>query len=289
MSRFFTTGSDSESESSLSGEELVTKPVGGNYGKQPLLLSEDEEDTKRVVRSAKDKRFEELTNLIRTIRNAMKIRDVTKCLEEFELLGKAYGKAKSIVDKEGVPRFYIRILADLEDYLNELWEDKEGKKKMNKNNAKALSTLRQKIRKYNRDFESHITNYKQNPEQSADEDAEKNEEDSEGSSDEDEDEDGVSAAAFLKKKAEAPSGESRKFLKRWRTKTRIRRTRKMTKSGTPVPRLQIRTQRRKKGNKPHWPPDSLKGPHHRGGQEGRREETGGQSQEEARQEVEAPG
>lgn len=214
MSRFFTTGSDSESESSLSGEELVTKPVGGNYGKQPLLLSEDEEDTKRVVRSAKDKRFEELTNLIRTIRNAMKIRDVTKCLEEFELLGKAYGKAKSIVDKEGVPRFYIRILADLEDYLNELWEDKEGKKKMNKNNAKALSTLRQKIRKYNRDFESHITNYKQNPEQSADEDAEKNEEDSEGSSDEDEDDDGVSAAAFLKKKSEAPSGESRKFLKK---------------------------------------------------------------------------
>lgn len=50
----------------------------------------------------------------------MKIRDVTKCLEEFELLGKAYGKAKSIVDKEGVPRFYIRILADLEDYLNEV-------------------------------------------------------------------------------------------------------------------------------------------------------------------------
>uniref|UniRef100_A0A8D0Y9K9 Eukaryotic translation initiation factor 3 subunit C n=1 Tax=Sus scrofa TaxID=9823 RepID=A0A8D0Y9K9_PIG len=164
--------------------------------------------------SAKDKRFEELTNLIRTIRNAMKIRDVTKCLEEFELLGKAYGKAKSIVDKEGVPRFYIRILADLEDYLNELWEDKEGKKKMNKNNAKALSTLRQKIRKYNRDFESHITNYKQNPEQSADEDAEKNEEDSEGSSDEDEDDDGVSAATFLKKKSEAPSGESRKFLKK---------------------------------------------------------------------------
>lgn len=191
------------------------------------MLSEDEEDTKRVVRSAKDKRcgqnpadgparvpvippgrgrgaddsapsppprdrFEELTNLIKTIRNAMKIRDVTKCLEEFELLGKAYGKAKSIVDKEGVPRFYVRILADLEDYLNEvreggaaegagprggrgrgaelgpvvppapqLWEDKEGKKKMNKNNAKALSTLRQKIRKYNRDYETHIANYKQ--------------------------------------------------------------------------------------------------------------------------------
>ena len=55
-------------------------------------------------------RFEELTNLIRTIRNAMKIRDVTKCLEEFELLGKAYGKAKSIVDKEGVPQAYNHLL-----------------------------------------------------------------------------------------------------------------------------------------------------------------------------------
>uniref|UniRef100_A0A2K5R3G1 Eukaryotic translation initiation factor 3 subunit C n=1 Tax=Cebus imitator TaxID=2715852 RepID=A0A2K5R3G1_CEBIM len=183
MSWFFTTGSDSESKSSLCGEELVTKPVRGNYGKQPLLLSEDDEDTKRA-----DKKFEELTNLIRTICNAMKIRDVTKCLEEFELLGKAYGKAKSIVDKEGVPRFYICNLADLEDYLNELWEDREGKKI---NNAKALSTLCWKIRKYNCDFESHITSYKQNPEQSADEDAEKNE-DSE----------------------DAPSGESRKFLKK---------------------------------------------------------------------------
>ncbi|XP_053871097.1 eukaryotic translation initiation factor 3 subunit C [Malaclemys terrapin pileata] len=214
MSRFFTTGSDSESESSLSGDELVPKPVGGNYSK-PIVLSEDEEDTKRVVRSAKDKRFEELTNLIKTIRNAMKIRDVTKCLEEFELLGKAYGKAKSIVDKEGVPRFYVRILADLEQYLNELWEDKEGKKKMNKNNAKALSTLRQKIRKYNRDYESQISSYRQNPEQSADEDEERKSDDSEGSSSSEDDDDGegMSAAAFLKKKE--PSGESRsKFLKK---------------------------------------------------------------------------
>lgn len=32
---------------------------------------------------------------------------------------------------------------------------------MNKNNAKALSTLRQKIRKYNRDYESEIAAYKE--------------------------------------------------------------------------------------------------------------------------------
>ncbi|XP_014118015.1 eukaryotic translation initiation factor 3 subunit C-like, partial [Molothrus aeneus] len=91
----------------------------------------------------------------------MKIRDVSRCLEEFELLGRAWAKAKGVVDRDGVPRFYLRILADLEDYLNELWEDKEGKKKMNKNNAKALSSLRQKLRKYNRDYEGQIAAYRQ--------------------------------------------------------------------------------------------------------------------------------
>ncbi|XP_053551013.1 eukaryotic translation initiation factor 3 subunit C-like protein [Bombina bombina] len=216
MSRFFATGSDSESESSLSGDEILAKPVGGGtFGKQPLLLSDDEEDTKRVVRSAKDKRFEELTNIIKTIRNAMKIRDMSKCLEEFELLVKAYLKAKNIVDKEGVPRFYIRVLSDLDDYLTELWEDKEGKKKMNKNNAKALSTLRQKLRKYNRDFEASITAYKQNPEESADEDQEKDDDDSEvSSSSDDEQDEGMSASKFLKKVESAPPDARNKFLKK---------------------------------------------------------------------------
>uniref|UniRef100_A0A3B3ZP48 Eukaryotic translation initiation factor 3 subunit C n=1 Tax=Periophthalmus magnuspinnatus TaxID=409849 RepID=A0A3B3ZP48_9GOBI len=160
MSRFFATGSDSESEESSSADEIAPKAPGTTF-KPALLLSDDEEDTKRVVRSAKDKRFEELTNLIKTIRNAMKIRDMSKCLEEFEQLCRAFTKSKNIVDKEGVPSFYIRLLADLEDYLNQLWEDKEGKKKMNKNNAKALSTLRQKIRKYNRDYETEIVSYKE--------------------------------------------------------------------------------------------------------------------------------
>uniref|UniRef100_A0A674P2U5 Eukaryotic translation initiation factor 3 subunit C n=1 Tax=Takifugu rubripes TaxID=31033 RepID=A0A674P2U5_TAKRU len=160
MSRFFATGSDSESEESSSADEITPKATGTPF-KQALLLSDDEEDTKRVVRSAKDKRFEELTNIIKTIRNAMKIRDMAKCLEEFEQLCRAFLKSKNIVDKEGIPPFYIRLLADLEDYLNQLWEDKEGKKKMNKNNAKALSTLRQKIRKYNRDYENEIASYKE--------------------------------------------------------------------------------------------------------------------------------
>eukprot|EP00063_Salmo_salar_P039924 XP_014014759.1 PREDICTED: eukaryotic translation initiation factor 3 subunit C isoform X4 [Salmo salar] len=213
MSRFFATGSDSESEDSSLSDEITPKVPGTSFTKQSLLLRDDEEDTKRVVRSAKDKRFEELTNLIKTIRNAMKIRDMSKCLEEFEQLCRAFLKSKTIVDKEGMPPFYIRLLSDLEDYLNQLWEDKEGKKKMNKNNAKALSTLRQKIRKYNRDYETEIASYKENPMLSADEEDEKDEVESGVSSDSD-DEPG-DAKSFLKKKpaAEALPPDSSKFLK----------------------------------------------------------------------------
>ncbi|XP_042161121.1 eukaryotic translation initiation factor 3 subunit C-like isoform X3 [Oncorhynchus tshawytscha] len=142
----------------------------------------------------------------------MKIRDMSKCLEEFEQLCRAFLKSKTIVDKEGMPPFYIRLLSDLEDFLNQLWEDKEGKKKMNKNNAKALSTLRQKIRKYNRDYETEIASYKENPMVSADEEDEKDEVESGVSSDSD-DEPG-DAKSFLKKKpaAEALLPDSSKFL-----------------------------------------------------------------------------
>ncbi|KAF4107018.1 eukaryotic translation initiation factor 3 subunit C isoform X2 [Onychostoma macrolepis] len=216
MSRFFATGSDSESEESSSADEITPK-APGTINKQSLLLSDDEEDTKRVVRSAKDKRFEELTNIIKTIRNAMKIRDMSKCLEEFEQLCRAFLKSKTIMDKEGVPPFYIRLLADLEDYLNQLWEDKEGKKKMNKNNAKALSTLRQKIRKYNKDFETEIVSYKENPEQSAEEE-EKDDVGSASSSEssDDDDDEGITAKSLLKKKPqeeEKKAPEASKFLK----------------------------------------------------------------------------
>ncbi|KAJ8364352.1 hypothetical protein SKAU_G00131830 [Synaphobranchus kaupii] len=199
MSRFFATGSDSETEESSSGDEITPKTTGTTFTKQSLLLSDDEEDTKRVVRSAKDKRFEELTNLIKTIRNAMKIRDMAKCLEEFEQLCRAFLKSKTIVDKEGVPAFYIRLLADLEDYLNQLWEDKEGKNEDEQEQCQGLSTLRQKIRKYNRDYETEITSYKENPEQSADEEEEKDE--------------GESESEGEGKPASEPPADPRKFLK----------------------------------------------------------------------------
>lgn len=161
MSRFFK-GSDSESESSSGEDEMQQqRPVAS----KAFQFSDDEEETKRVVRSEKDKRFEELTTIIKGMKNKMKIKDLGNVQSEFDALCKAYEKARKVVDKEGVPRFYIRTLAELEDFITECWEDKEGRKKMNKTNARSLTTIRQKLKKYSRDFEKDLENYRANPDE----------------------------------------------------------------------------------------------------------------------------
>lgn len=41
------------------------------------------------------------------------------------------------------------------------WEDTDGRKNMSKNNSKGLAALRQKVKKYNKNFETDITSYKE--------------------------------------------------------------------------------------------------------------------------------
>ncbi|XP_013778391.1 eukaryotic translation initiation factor 3 subunit C-like [Limulus polyphemus] len=191
MSRFFAV-SDSESESSSSEEEQVQQ-------KAPVIssaftFSDDEEETKRVVRSAREKRYEELTDIIKQLRNHKKIKDFTKMLTGFESLTKAFQKARPVIDKEedGItPKFYIRCLVEIEDFICECWEDRDGRKNMSKNNSKSLATLRQKLRKYNKDFDTELATYRENPEV----EEEKDEQEESESDDDDEAED------FLKKPA----------------------------------------------------------------------------------------
>lgn len=48
----------------------------------------------------------------------------------FESLCKIFEKTKTIIAREGltIPRFYIRYLSEVEDFVNEQWEDREGRK-----------------------------------------------------------------------------------------------------------------------------------------------------------------
>lgn len=163
MSRFFRAGS-SESESDESEEEeIIARPKTTAPTRTTYQFSDDDDDTKRVVKSAKDKRYEILQTTIKGMRNSMKINDVAKIQTEYENLIKEYEKAKQVVEKEGIPNFYVKCLCDLEDYIQTQWEDTDGRKKLSKLNAKALASLRQKLKKYNRDFEEKINEYREDP------------------------------------------------------------------------------------------------------------------------------
>ncbi|XP_017794023.1 PREDICTED: eukaryotic translation initiation factor 3 subunit C isoform X2 [Habropoda laboriosa] len=204
MSRFFATGSDSESDSASEEEQIQRAPTTA------FTFSDEEEETKRVVRSTKEKRYEEIANLIKLIRNYKKIKDMSSMLSSFEDLMRAYQKALTVIAKEEggqTPRFYIRCLVEMEDFINEVWEDREGRKSMSKNNSKSLTSLRQKLRKYNKDFEEDIAKFRENPDQDDDEEEEKPEEVMESEEEDD------SAVAFKKAGSEASEPDISKFKK----------------------------------------------------------------------------
>lgn len=141
------------------------------------------------MRSTKEKRYEDLTNLIKAIRNHRKIKDMASLLQSFEDLSRAYQKALPVIMKEenGVtPRFYIRALAELEDFINEVWDDRDGRKNLSKNNSKAFGPLRQKFRKYIKDFEADLAKFRESPDDEDEPEDEKIEDESESSDDEEE-------------------------------------------------------------------------------------------------------
>ena len=63
---------------------------------------------------------------------------------------------------EPVPAFYVRTLVNLETSVNNmLLKEKEAKKKMNASNARALTAMKQKIKKAIKEYESDVKKYQE--------------------------------------------------------------------------------------------------------------------------------
>jgi translation initiation factor 3 subunit C len=63
---------------------------------------------------------------------------------------------------EIVPAFFIKSLVNLETSINNtIQKEKEAKKKMNPSNAKALTAMKQKIKKMMKEYETAVKKYQE--------------------------------------------------------------------------------------------------------------------------------
>eukprot|EP01083_Nonionella_stella_P168474 568918_1 len=175
MSRFFAE-SDSESGSGSEVEEIGLGQLDGFQDSHPNTSlaarfqfdDSDYDEERRVVRSQKEKRFEELENAIKTLRNYLKIRDWVKIASEYDTIqGHAsHPKMQTVIKTAGVPRFYLKAIVQLTDVVEEAFADKAARKKLSGINAKSLSKLRQHLTKKNKLFVKELKDYKLNPDAS---------------------------------------------------------------------------------------------------------------------------
>eukprot|EP01083_Nonionella_stella_P025708 70822_1 len=175
MSRFFAE-SDSESGSGSEVEEIGLGQLDGFQDSHPNTSlaarfqfdDSDYDEERRVVRSQKEKRFEELENAIKTLRNYLKIRDWVKIAAEYDTIqGHAsHPKMQTVIKTAGVPRFYLKAIVQLTDVVEEAFADKAARKKLSGINAKSLSKLRQHLTKKNKLFVKELKDYKLNPDAS---------------------------------------------------------------------------------------------------------------------------
>ncbi|KAG1765574.1 eukaryotic translation initiation factor 3 subunit 8 N-terminus-domain-containing protein, partial [Suillus occidentalis] len=172
MSRFLrTAGSDSSSsdsessdddESEMSDEE-PTKKKKSRFMRGDSDEDSEDEDVKRVVKSTKDKRLEEIEATGKVMDNGLKINDWVAISNEFDKLLRLVQRQSNAA--EPLPPFFVKTLLSLENSLNAaLTKEKEAKKKMNATNARALNSMKQKVRKTTKEFEKEVQQYQNDPE-----------------------------------------------------------------------------------------------------------------------------
>ena len=161
----FSDNSTSSSLSSDSDNEIseIKKSSASKWLKKSQQESSDDENEQKVVKSQKDKRYDEMRGFVEKMLNSLKIKDWTTLQLEFDKLQKGLAKSDAMVQREGIPRFYIRALTQLEDGMNQAAQDKEALKKMNSSTAKAYNSMKQKMKKEQKSRAGDMEKFRKDP------------------------------------------------------------------------------------------------------------------------------
>ncbi|KAI6658003.1 Eukaryotic translation initiation factor 3 subunit C-like isoform X2 [Oopsacas minuta] len=145
-----------------SDKEIYEKPEKPGIKKsRPMLALDNEETQKVVVRNVKEKRTKELDDTIKLINNSARIRDVSKVCDLFANLIQVFEKGKfNLKTDMSIGKSYFKTLLDIKTFINEQWESRS---RLNRTNARALNTLKQRWNKYTKDFQAELEAYKENP------------------------------------------------------------------------------------------------------------------------------
>jgi len=144
--------SDSDSDAGKKGANKFLKDASSE--------SEDSDDGEREkVKSAKDKRIDELEATIKLIENGQKNNDWNLIATEFDKLNRQVVKIK----ESGItPKVYIKAIAELETFMLETLEkQKVTPKNMSATNARGLNAVKQRVKKNNRDYQAQIDEYRE--------------------------------------------------------------------------------------------------------------------------------
>ena len=147
--------SESEKESEEHGEEEAPQSRFTHFKFESSSESEEEH---RTIKTMKDKRIDAFKLLLKEITNHTKINDFSALLDDFGNLGKELEKSKQWVEQEGIPMLYVKGLVIIEDCVNET-----DRKSLSTLQLRAWNTLKNRLKKHNKDYEDKIAEYRKNP------------------------------------------------------------------------------------------------------------------------------
>jgi hypothetical protein len=94
-----------------------------------------------------------------------------------------------LILQHGLPKFYIKMLAGIEDLVKEVLKDSDAKKKMKPAVVRALQQMKLKVKKHNEKFKTAIEDFRSNPEKYEEIDDDEEEEDDDDEIDDEDEED----------------------------------------------------------------------------------------------------